>query len=115
MTNFKECNWWEFYGKVAKAIPTDVPEPLGKDVDLRMMVDSDHAGDKETQRSRTGFLIFCNNAIIDWLSKKTADHQVVCLWSGVCCDEAWDGKITRTMIQDTNDGCALNRALLHLW
>lgn len=70
MTNFKECDWREFYGEVAEAIPTDAPEPLGKDVDLRMMVDSDHAGDKETRRSRTGFLIFCNNAIIDWLSKK---------------------------------------------
>lgn len=43
---------------------------MGKDVDLRMMVDSDHAGDKQMQRSRTGFLIFCNSAIVDWLSKR---------------------------------------------
>ena len=49
MTNFKECDWREFYGEVAKAISTDAPEPLGKDVDLRMMVDSNQAGDKETQ------------------------------------------------------------------
>ena len=35
-----------------------------------MMVDSDHAGDKQTRRSRTGFLIFCNMALIDWVSKK---------------------------------------------
>jgi hypothetical protein len=35
-----------------------------------MMVDSDHAGDKKTQRSQTGFLIFVNNAIVDWLSKR---------------------------------------------
>ena len=34
------------------------------------MVDSDHTGDKRIQRSRTGFLIFCNMALINWISKK---------------------------------------------
>jgi hypothetical protein len=53
-----------------EAIPTDMPKPLGKEVDIRMMVDSDHAGDKQTQRSRTGFLIYCNMALIMWLSKR---------------------------------------------
>jgi hypothetical protein len=47
-----------------------MPPPLGKDINLRMMVDSDHAGDKSTRRSRTGFLIFCNLAPIIWISKK---------------------------------------------
>ncbi len=37
----------EFYGDVEEAIPPDMPPPLGKDVDLRMMVDSDHAGEKK--------------------------------------------------------------------
>jgi hypothetical protein len=54
---------------VEEAIPPDMPPPLGKDIDLRMMVDSDHAGDKTTQRSRTGFLIFCNLSPIIWISK----------------------------------------------
>ncbi len=53
-----------------EAIPTNMPKPLGKEVDLRMMVDSDHAGDKQTQRSCTGFLIYCNMALIIWLSKR---------------------------------------------
>jgi hypothetical protein len=35
-----------------------------------MMVDSDHAGEKRTRRSRTGFLIYCNMALIIWLSKR---------------------------------------------
>jgi len=35
-----------------------------------MFVDSDHAGDKSIRRSRTGMLIFCNNALIDWVSKR---------------------------------------------
>jgi hypothetical protein len=37
---------------------------------LRMMVDSDHAGDRRIRQSWTGFLIFCNMALIDWISKK---------------------------------------------
>ncbi len=50
----------------------DMPEPLGKDVYVHMMCDSDHAGDKRTRCSCTGFLIFCNVALIDWVSKKQA-------------------------------------------
>ncbi len=49
-----------------------MPETLGKDLDVRMMCDSDHAGDKRTRCSRTGFLIFCNMALIDWVSKQQA-------------------------------------------
>jgi hypothetical protein len=72
MGQFPQYNWTKFYGNVEEAIPVDMPEPLGKDVDVRMMCDSDHAGDKKTRRSRTGFLIFCNMALIDWVSKKQA-------------------------------------------
>jgi hypothetical protein len=60
----------EFYGNLEEAIPLDMPPPLGKDVDLHMMVDSDHVGEKRTRRSRTGFIIFCNLAPIIWLSKQ---------------------------------------------
>jgi hypothetical protein len=62
----------EFYVNVEEAIPPDMTPPLGKDVDLRMMVHSDHAGERRTQRSRTGFIIFCNLAPITWLSKQQA-------------------------------------------
>ncbi len=55
-----------------EVIPPDMPPPLGKDVDLCMMVDSDHAGEKRTQRSPTGFIIFCNLAPIIWLPKQQA-------------------------------------------
>jgi hypothetical protein len=50
----------------------DMPKPLGKDVAVRIMCDNDHAGDKRTRRTCTGFLIFCNMALIDWVSKKEA-------------------------------------------
>jgi len=66
------ANWKDFYGDIEEAIPEDAPEPRGKSVVLRAMVDSDHAGDKETRRSRTGFVIFMNLALITWMSKKQA-------------------------------------------
>ncbi len=50
----------------------DMPEPLGKNLDVRMMCDSDHAGDKRTRCSCTGCLIFYNMALIGWVSKKQA-------------------------------------------
>ena len=57
---------------MTEAIPLNAPDPRGKSDDLRMWVDSDHAGDKSTRRSRTGYFIFLNTALIDWLSKKQA-------------------------------------------
>ncbi len=55
-----------------EAIPPNMPPPLGKDVDLHMIIVSDHAGEKRTQCSCTGFIIFCNLAPIIWLSKQQA-------------------------------------------
>ncbi len=69
-SDFPEYDWTEFYGDVTEAIPPDQPEPLGKAVDIRLIVDSDHTGCKRTRLSRTGFLIYCNLSLIIWLSKK---------------------------------------------
>jgi hypothetical protein len=69
-TAFPSYDWTEFYGNMEEAIPPNMPPPLGKDVDLHMMVESDHAGDKQTRRSCTGFIIFCNLAPVIWLSKQ---------------------------------------------
>jgi hypothetical protein len=70
LDSFPSFDWTAFYGDVTEAIPIDMPKPLGKEVDIRMMVDSDNTGDKQTLRSRTGFLIYCNMALIIWLSKR---------------------------------------------
>jgi len=64
------ADWASFYSDATEAIPANAPKPLGKHVDMCMMVDSDHAGDKATRQSRSGYLIFLNMALIDWLSKK---------------------------------------------
>lgn len=69
---FIEHDWKHFYGNVCEAIPPDMPKPKGKEVDIRMFVDSDHAGDTSNRRSRSGFFIFINSALIGWCSKKQA-------------------------------------------
>ena len=70
MDDFKECDWKTFYGDAKEAIPSNAPPPRGKEVDLRLYVDSDHAGEQQTRRSRTGFFIFINMAPIQWYSKR---------------------------------------------
>ena len=70
MSMFQEHDWCSFYGDMKEAIPPNAPEPRGKEVGLRIFVDSDHAGDKLARQSRTGYIIFLNNAPIAWLSQK---------------------------------------------
>ena len=65
----------DFYGDVREENPPNTPEPRGKEVDLRIFVDSDHVGDKLTRRSRTGYILFLNNDPIDCLSKKQANTE----------------------------------------
>ena len=72
MSVFKECDWREFYGDVSEPIPPSAPPPRGKEVLMRLFVDSSHADDKKTRRSRTGYFIFLNMAPVAWLSKKQA-------------------------------------------
>jgi hypothetical protein len=69
-STFQHHNWEEFYKDFQEAIPMNALPPLKKEVDLSMMVDSNHAGDKPTQQSHTGFLIFLNMFLINRLSQK---------------------------------------------
>ena len=68
--DFIRRDWDNFYGEVTEELPPDMPEPLGREVDLRLFVDSSHANDKLNRRSRTGFYIYINEALVQWLSKK---------------------------------------------
>ena len=49
---------------------TNMPQPRGQGFFLRSKVDTDHAADTVTRRSRTGFIIYLNSAPIYWHSKK---------------------------------------------
>jgi len=72
MNVFKPNDWKSFYGNVEESIPSNAPEPGGKDVDLRLYIDSNHAGVKRTRRSHTGFFVFMNTALVQWFSKQQA-------------------------------------------
>ena len=47
------------------------PKPCGKEVDICMFVDSDHAGDRVTCKLRSGFLIVVNTALVQRFSKQS--------------------------------------------
>lgn len=58
------------YVDAQEDLPHNAPEPRGLPLQINCFVDSDHAGNKVTHRSHTGILIFCNNALIIWYTKK---------------------------------------------
>ena len=47
-----------------------MPQPRGLGFTISAKVDADHACDTVTRRSRTGFLVYCNSALVYWFSKK---------------------------------------------
>ena len=53
-----------------EVLPPNMPQPRGLGFVMRAKVDADHAGDTVTRRSRTGFLVYLNSALIFWFSKK---------------------------------------------
>jgi hypothetical protein len=63
-------DWTVLYGDVQEAIPPNAPRPRGKEVVIRHYVDADHAGERLTRRSRTGYLTFLNMAPTNWFSKR---------------------------------------------
>ena len=59
-----------------EVLPINMPRPLGgKSMTMRVFVASDHAGDQVTRRSRTGFIVFLNLALIYWSSKKQRSYE----------------------------------------
>ena len=53
----------------------NMPEPRGLGFIVRAKVDADHAADTVTRRSRTGFLVYINSALVYWFSKKQASVE----------------------------------------
>jgi hypothetical protein len=70
MPAFIKTDWKPMYGDVKETIPPNAPVTRGKAIDLHLFVDSDHAGEHFTRRSRTGFVIYLNMAPIVWFSKR---------------------------------------------
>ena len=58
------------YSDVEEELPENAPTARGIGFTICACVDSDHAGDSITRRSRTGFIVRLNNSPIYWMSKK---------------------------------------------
>ena len=66
------------YGDSSKEeLPANMPESRGQGFIMSAYVDSDHADDVATRRSRTGFLVFLNSALIFWMSKKQTSIETI--------------------------------------
>ena len=70
--NFESQDWIAFYSDAQESIAINNPVPRGKAVVIQMMVDSDHVGDLSNRCSQTGYIIYVQTALIDWLSKNQA-------------------------------------------
>jgi len=64
------ADWMEFYGEMKEQDPHGMPTPLGEVVKITTHVDTNHANNVVTRRSRTGILIFVSSALIVQYSKK---------------------------------------------
>ena len=70
-TQFRTDDWSATpYGLCKEGVPLNAPDPRGIGFTMRAFVDSDHAGDSITRRSRTVFIVFLNNVPIFVHSKK---------------------------------------------
>ena len=79
------------YGECKEPIPKNMPIPRGVPFTIRAFVDSDHAGDTVTRRSRTGYIIFLNSAPIYWFSNKQTGVETSSIGSEfiamkLCCE-----------------------------
>ena len=66
----QDYDWSEFYPDTEEEIPPDRPNSKGNLVHITCYVDTDHAHDQVTRRLVIGILLFVNNILIYWISKR---------------------------------------------
>ena len=85
MAKFQRQDWSQsIYGDKQEDLPPNMPKPLGTEMRMRIFIDSNHAGESLTRRSRTGFIFFLNNAPIYWMSKKQTSCETSTFGSKFC-------------------------------
>ena len=72
----RDCTSSEFGHLPARrqVLPND-PRPRGQGFTAKTKVDADHGADTVTRRSRTGFLVYTNSALVYWFSKKQSSVE----------------------------------------
>ena len=67
---FQRQDWSQTaYGDAPPDRPPNMPNPRGQGFIFSAYVDSDHTGENVTRISRTYFFIYCNSALVYWMSK----------------------------------------------
>ena len=89
---FQQEDWSNtVYSDCCEDIPPNAPKCVGFGLNIRVYVDSNHAGNSTIRRSRTGFIVFLNNALIYWTSKKLGIIEDISFASEliamkICCE-----------------------------
>ena len=85
MDKFEKHNWSEtVYGCGPEDLPSNMPKSRGLGMIVSVYVDSDPAGDTLTRRPRTVFLVYCNSALVYWMSKKHRSIEISSFGSKFC-------------------------------
>jgi hypothetical protein len=96
----QKFNWCHsVYWYVERALPKDLPKPLGKSVTTISYKDANLNHDMMTGRSVTGILYFCNKALIHWYSKQQATIESATCGSEltaarIACDQILNLRMT---------------------
>jgi hypothetical protein len=69
-------DWKEFYGEVQEDLLPKMPKLWGQRVTISAFVDANHARNKVTRHSHTGIIIYVQNALIIWYSKRQNTMKV---------------------------------------
>ena len=62
--------WDELYPDATEDLPENMPTPKGKEIQITVFVDANHARDKVTRRSVTGILVLLNNTPVRFYCKR---------------------------------------------
>ena len=76
-SSFWECGWKDFYEVTVEVFLPNAYHPRGKKVYLCMFVYSDPPGNKQSRRTRTGFMIDINMSQIFLYSKNQTTKELV--------------------------------------
>ena len=90
----QEYDWSEFYPDAIEELPPDMPIP-GMKARITVYKDVDHAHNQVIRQSITGVLLFVNNTVMTWISKRQKDRQNVYLWF-----RTWAGCVAVELIME---------------
>jgi hypothetical protein len=63
-------DWKDFYPGAFDQLPHDMPNPLGKPIQMNIFCDASHASDLVTRPYTTGFLIYLCGTPVVWYRKR---------------------------------------------